>query len=275
MLHLTYSFITMASLLFDVYKAPRDEEEFIKWMEAKFNVVNGTIESNYDSNAARMLNHFQNDNYWRKVGEQLKEWNTEYYKQNGVNLFVKIELPPVVIKPYNSLLNKAFRKNCLKNKAFPNEPEGGWVSPETWYDKIHDIIRTSFTVKYLDGVKFLVQKLEQVAEALGYDYTCTYEAHDDGYYAAHAALRFNMDIIGMDWRPSTHLIEVEIQITTELQEMVKRLLHKYYEDNRRKVVSQDYKWQWDYDSEQFVPNYLGHIAHYLEGMIVEIRDKQK
>ena len=265
----------MASFLFDVNKKPQNEDEFIKWMEAIFNVNNDLVENNYVSNSTRLLKLFQEDQYWQSVGEQLKEWNTEYFKNNGVNLFAKIELPPVVIKPYKSLLNKAFRKNCLKNDSFPNEPKGGWVSPSTWYDKIHDIIRTSFTVRYLDGVKFLVQKLNQVAEDLGYDYECTFEAHDDGYYAAHAALRLNMDIIGMDWRPSNHLIEVEIQITTELQEMVKRLLHKYYEDNRRKIVSQDYKWQWDYDSEQFVPNYLGHIAHYLEGMIVEIRDKQK
>ena len=35
------------------------------------------------------------------------------------------------------------------------------------------------------------------------------------------------------------------------------------------------KWQWDYKSDEFSANYLGHILHYVEGMIVEIREKQK
>lgn len=145
----------------------------------------------------------------------------------------------------------------------------------SWFDKIHDIIRTSFIVKYLDGVKFLDQKFSLLSHELGCKYNCEYEAHDDGYYAAHVAVVIEMPIVDMNWKDSMHPIEVEIQITTELQEMVKNLLHKYYEDNRRKVLPKDYKWQWDYHSEQFVPNFLGHISHYLEGMIVEIRDKQK
>ena len=69
-------------------------------------------------------------------------------------------------------------------------------------------------------------------------------------------------------------MSVEIQITTEFKEMIKGLLHKYYDINRKMIKDDDYKWQWDYKNEQFVPNYMGHIAHYLEGMIVEIRDKQ-
>lgn len=265
----------MASLDFDVSRKPRNEDEFVKWMEAKFGVRNEQAKSYYESNAARLLNAFQEHPFWKRIGERLKEWDTEYYKEKGVHLISKSDLPEVVSKPYKSLLNKAYRKDCLNNKAFPNVPEKGWICPETWFDKIHDIIRTSFIVRYLDGVKYLDQKLSQVANEEGCQYACSYEAHDDGYYAAHVAVVLDLTVVGMDWQETNHHIEVEIQITTELQEMVKSLLHKYYEDNRRKVIPQDYKWQWDYDSEQFVPNFLGHIAHYLEGMIVEIRDKQK
>lgn len=265
----------MATLYFDINQLPQNEDEFVEWMEAKFGIRNEYAKSNYESNAARMLNEFQNCKFWQTIGGLLKEWDTEYLQDKGVHLFTKTDLPIVINKPYTSLLNKAYRKDCLKNKAFPNEPEMGWVCPQSWFDLIHDIVRTSFIVKYLDGVKFLNQKLMQISKELGCDYNCIYEAHDDGYYAAHASVITKMTIIGMDWQETTHPIEVEIQITTELQEMVKSLLHKYYEDNRRKNIPIDYKWQWDYHNEQFVPNYLGHIAHYLEGMIVEIRDKQK
>ncbi len=264
----------MASLKFDINRKPHDEDEFVKWMEAKFGILNEQAKSNYDSNAARLLRAFQEHPFWKRIGEQLKEWDTEYYKENKVHLLTSENLPVVVSKPYKSLLNKAYRKDCLNNDLFPNEPKKGWISPLSWYDKIHDIIRTSFIVRYLDGVKFLDQKLSQVSNELGCKYECSYEAHDDGYYAAHVAVLLELSIVDMNWQETTHQIEVEIQITTELQEMVKSLLHKYYEDNRRKIIPLDYKWQWDYHSEQFVPNFLGHIAHYLEGMIVEIRDSQ-
>ena len=40
-------------------------------------------------------------------------------------------------------------------------------------------------------------------------------------------------------------------------------------------MDDDMKWQWDYKSDEFTANYLGHILHYVEGRIVELRDKQK
>lgn len=260
--------------LFDTTRKPLDENEYIKWMEAKFDVQNELVKNNYSSNAFRMLELFKSSDFWKSISAKLSDWDAEYYMSTGVHLFVECKMPEVVYKPYDSLINKVYRKNCLKNECFPNDPEKGWVSPSTWYDAIHDIIRTSFVVKYLDGVKFLVQKMEKVSKDVHCGYNCSYEAHDDGYYAAHVAVVNDMTILGMDWKESMHKIEIEIQITTGLQEMIKHLLHKYYEDNRRKEIPKDYKWQWDYESEQFVPNYLGHISHYLEGMIVEIRDKK-
>lgn len=52
------------------------------------------------------------------------------------------------------------------------------------------------------------------------------------------------------------------------------MLHTYYEEQRRKGKRED-KWQWDYNSEEFSANYLGHILHYVEGMIMEVREKQE
>ena len=262
------------AIVFDITKKPTDENEYIKWMEEKFDVQNDLVKNNYSGNAPRMLERFKSGEFWKSLGVKLGDWDVEYYIKTGVHLFVECKLPEVVYKPYDSLINKAFRKNCLKNEHFPDHPEKGWVSPYTWFDDIHDIIRTSFVVKYLDGVKFLVQKMEQISKDVDCGFDCSYEAHDDGYYAAHVAIVMDMTILGMDWKETNHKIEIEIQITTGLQEMIKQLLHKFYEDNRRKEIPKDYKWQWDYDSEQFVPNYLGHISHYLEGMIVEIRDKK-
>jgi len=71
------------------------------------------------------------------------------------------------------------------------------------------------------------------------------------------------------------VVSLEIQITTQLQEVIRRLLHKYYESRRMDMEEEESKWQWNYRSDEFVANYLGHILHYVEGMIVEVRERQK
>ncbi|MBU4374371.1 MAG: hypothetical protein KJ714_08055 [Euryarchaeota archaeon] len=70
-------------------------------------------------------------------------------------------------------------------------------------------------------------------------------------------------------------VEFIINETTQLQEVIRKLLHKYYEERRKRITKEDIKWQWNYKGDEFVANYLGHILHYVEGMIMEIRDKQK
>ena len=52
------------------------------------------------------------------------------------------------------------------------------------------------------------------------------------------------------------------------------MLHRYYEENRVNLSNDDIIWQWDYTKPEFTTNYLGHILHYLEGMIMEVRDKK-
>jgi hypothetical protein len=31
---------------------------------------------------------------------------------------------------------------------------------------------------------------------------------------------------------------------------------------------------WNYRNDQFITTYLGHILHYVEGMIIEVRDRE-
>ena len=67
---------------------------------------------------------------------------------------------------------------------------------------------------------------------------------------------------------------MELQITTQLQNSIRALVHKHYESRRdQSTPSQD--WKWDHTSNEFATNYLGHILHYLEGMIVDIRERQR
>lgn len=264
----------MPSIVFNSNQKPNNEQEFLRWFSQMFSFDEKRYKVYYEQTTKVLQEDFVNSDFWKMIAENLREWDLSYYIDKKVHL-ISIPTPPVVVvKPLGSLLNKAYRKNILQNNNFPLEPLGGWVNQENWFERIHDIIRTSFEVKYLDGVKFLEEKLTETAQSVQCDFYCSYEAREEGYYAAHASLRTEMPLLLPDWTQKDSTIEMEIQITTEFQEMIKSLLHKYYEVNRKTLKDENYKWQWDYQSEQFVPNYLGHIAHYLEGMIVEIRDKQ-
>jgi hypothetical protein len=130
-------------------------------------------------------------------------------------------------------------------------------------------------VKYLDGVQFILDEINSLCEQNDLNHNIFLEAREEGYYAAHLYVQREFEIPRIDWDTDKVDISIEIQVTTQLQDVIRKLLHKHYEERRKQVMGDDMKWQWDYKSDEFAANYLGHILHYVEGMIVEIREKQK
>ena len=130
----------------------------------------------------------------------------------------------------------------------------------------------------MDGVDFLVDKLKKFCVAQNKTTRCYYQAKMDGYYAAHLYVEQEFEIPKFSWDTEIIKITIEFQITTQLQEVLRKLLHTYYEDQRKKIKligeKEEKDWQWKYKSEEFTANYLGHILHYVEGMIMDIREKQ-
>ena len=63
-------------------------------------------------------------------------------------------------------------------------------------------------------------------------------------------------------------------MTTRIKDVIKTLLHTYYETRRLEVGHGGADWMWNYKSGECATNYLGHILHYVDGMIVEVRDRQ-
>lgn len=109
-----------------------------------------------------------------------------------------------------------------------------------------------------------------------HDVTCenSFEARDEGYYALHIYAVKEFEIPKLDWNTEKKNISIEFQITTQLQDVIGNLTHWHYERRRMGTKSREKKWQWDYKSEEFTTNYLGHILHYVEGMIMEVRENQ-
>lgn len=255
---------------------PKDEIEFLEWIkeQLKFDFEPSKYKFYYETVTRKIKDDFEKSDSWKNLLQNLNEFNDEYYIEKGVNLLIPSEKPQIYIKSLESVINKAYRKNVLNNINYPASPDKGWVTPDNWFENLNDILRTTITVKYLDGVSFLINKLESYFSNQGFKFDCSYEAREEGYYAAHSGIEYDFDIPDPQFSPIKKKFNIEIQVTTQIQETIKNLLHKHYEENRKKEKAKDYKWQWDYKSEEFIPNYLGHIIHYVEGMIVEIRDKK-
>lgn len=251
-------------------------DKYPEWFEETFGVsLFGKAASIYQFVIQKLFADFTKSDFWNKLNNNIANYDDEYYLNHGYRL-LKITPLDIYTKSYESVINKSFRKNILLNQNFPNEPYAGWITPDNWFSFIKDLLRTSITVSYLDGVEFMVEKIKSLSSEYNYEFQVDYEAREEGYYAAHINVFGKFIIVDGEWNEVEISFPIEIQITTQLQEVIKGLLHNMYEDSRiRPRQTNDMKWQWDYKSEEFSSNYLGHILHYMEGMILDVRDKQK
>jgi len=255
------------------------ETWYVEWLRTHRGVeITDRTQTHYETAATMIHEQFCQSGFWKEYTANLATYHDEYMTRNGYDLLLHRQQVPVVEKkPWLSFLNKTYRENYLHNGNWPEEPRGGWIEPSNWLAKIPDVARTTIVVKYLDGVEFLATKTRALCEdEHGMEFKCEYEAKPEGYYAAHMYATSTFDVPSMTFDSVKVETKVEIQITTQIQDVIKKLLHKYYEEKRSSLpLAEERAWQWDYTSEQFVVNYLGHILHYVEGMIMEIRDRQR
>lgn len=255
---------------------PKNISEYMQWLKKNHEMeVSDRTRLYYESIANKIKSDFEQSDIWIDLNRNIKIFDEEYLLKTGYPLFIPGFSPKLDMKSFESFLLKTFRKNILENKNWPNEPSDGWILPNIWFSKINDIVRTLFVVKYLDGVEFMIDKMKFLCARNNLDCSVFLEAREEGYYAVHLYTKKEFEIPKVTWDTEKIIVSIELQITTQLQEVIRRLLHKYYEDRRKKVKEEDSKWQWNYKTDEFVTNYLGHILHYVEGMIMDIREKQK
>jgi len=255
-------------------------KEYNEWMKIRHGIKDlKELKSYYNAVAEDVKLVFEKSEFWKLLRDSLEDYSEDYLKETEFELFKSDEslLPKFEIKPFSSFISKTFRKNIVENDRYPEKPEEGWILPESFFGKVNDIVRTMITVKYLDGVKFIIEKLEILCKDENITHEVTLEAKEEGYYAAHFIVKREFEIkksSGFDTKKV--IVPIEIQIATQLQEVIKVLLHKYYEERREKTsLRKVEEWKWDYGSTEFATNYLGHVLHYIEGMIVEIKNKQR
>jgi hypothetical protein len=222
-----------------------------------------------------MARRIQASGFWTAFTSRLRDNHDAYELDTGYPLLLPTSLTPeLVIRPYDSFLLKTYRKNVSENRSWPNPPGGGWVLPSNWYGRINDVVRVLFVVKYLDGVQFLADRIAAVCGDQGYGCRRHLEAREEGYYAAHVSVDHEISVPMETWDTENIRTSLEIQITTQLQENIRQMLHTYYQERRAGPSSQKVDWQWDYKSDAFLANYLGHVLRVVEGMVMDVRERQ-
>ena len=256
---------------------PKTIEAYREWFAGVLNYDGVRDRDRYESASRLIREAFASGTFWCELARLLPALADDYEVKTSYSLFVadprsaREALPDLTIKPFDSLVEKTWRRNALENSRWPRPPLGGWITPENWYERVGDIVRTSVAVKYLDGVTYLQRNVEALAHSLKLPCRSELAARHEGYYAAHLDVTFPVELPGQAWDTVRVRARAELQITTQLQEVIRRLLHRQYESDRVKRSPEN--WEWAYDSEAFGVKYLGHVLHYLEGKIMDERKR--
>ena len=230
-------------------------------------------EAHYEHHSTSLVSAFEQTEFWMEFVKELSHLSERRNVEGGLPLLAHAGTSPVVVsKPWESLLNKCYRANVLNNKDFPRPPPKGWITEKNWLCRIHDIVRTTVVVRYLEGISTVIDLLEEVAAVNGaVTLNVDYKARDEGYYAVQVSIPMRLQYGVSGWTGLFADIQVELQLCTQIQEVVRLLTHDLYKKRRVKLRAPGYRWQWDCESDEFVPNYLGHMLQYADGMIMTSR----
>lgn len=250
--------------------------EYLSWLEEVWGGDNRELRpGRFMHQQADLRREFEASPYWRSIDHDIAGWSEDYARRTGHRLFAgDAATGTLSLKPWESFLNKTWRVNVKNNVNWPSEPPGGWILPDTWFERFWDVIRTRLTVRYLDGVKYLADCLAQQGARCGVDVHLESKAKETGYYAIHVLVPQEFTVQALDYgEPQPRRSVIEIQITTELQEMVGELTHRHFELDRTNDEINPEPWQWDYQRPEFSPYYLGHVLHWVEGVVMNLRDR--
>jgi ppGpp synthetase/RelA/SpoT-type nucleotidyltranferase len=255
-------------------KKPDSIDEYIIWAEreiaCQFN--DPKIQKLYDTNLITVFNTVIQHPFFIGFSNKAKEWEDYYEGKTHTSLFMDNSNPNLTKKPYKSVVEKTYRHNLLWNKGFPSPPKNGWYTFQNLYSRLNDLVRGTLVCRFIDGPSFIADRIQRYAEE--HRLTCRQysQEREDGYYAFHVYVSFPVTIIDSDWNEENIFVEVEIQVTTQLQEVLRTLTHKFYESQRLSVSNDKGKWKWDFSSSRFRVGYLSHTLHLLESIILESRE---
>jgi ppGpp synthetase/RelA/SpoT-type nucleotidyltranferase len=196
------------------------------------------------------------------------------YSQNEQLLFAsKIYVPTLLSKSYESAIDKCYRNNCVFNKKYPSPPAKGFFDGSNLYESINDLLRCRIVCRYMDGPEFVCNILADFAKSLNLECNVYAMSSERGYYAWHFYVRIPANVI-VDSDVEEKFVSVEIQVTTQLADVLTHLTHGLYEAERSAVnAAHDDSWKWDPAQPKFKTTFMGHTLHMLEGALLSLKDE--
>jgi len=250
--------------------------EYLQWVKTNQGHDYESTENNnrFNTNIRTIQGTIADSAIVREIEGKLSEWAHEYEEETDSLLFMHRPVLRFETKTYQATIDKIFRVNCLWNKEFPdNPPQSGWITPENVFSSINDLVRTYWVCKFIDGPKFITEKLAAYCQCKGIKHNSYSQERDEGYYAYHFYIYFDVQVLDAGWNEVNTVAIAEIQVTTQMQEVLKELTHQYFEVTRLEPKSSDNKWKWEVNSNRFRSAYMCHTLHLLEAIILDLRKK--
>jgi hypothetical protein len=255
---------------------PEFGKRYEQWLDDRFDYSAANFgEVDYYSVARDMRAAFCHSSFWHAFCLNIHDLDQQFRYKAGTYLFQRVGTPSISIKTFDSFLRKTHRFNVADNCRWPNQPDLGWISPANWYEAINDIVRGQLVMRHMDGAKFLSQYLQELASQHSVRGDVRYHADPDGYYAIHFYTSVRSNVLRRSTGSRITVCgQVELQITTQLHETVKQLLHHDYRRRRSMLKRHAIPWQWRPDSDEFMLNSLGHVLQNVDGIIVRLHTQR-
>jgi hypothetical protein len=259
-------------------RRPANLGEYVAWLQASHGQdVVRRYPAYYNTVVAEMSRQLEASEFWQTLLDGLPEIEDAYRSSKGVALLTA-ERPTLATKSWIPFLEKTFRKNVVANENWPDPPDGGWLLPDNWLERVGDLVRTTIYVRYLDGVEFLSDAVIHIASEHLRTCGAALQASDEGYYAMHLDVSCEFEVPRRDWDTTRLMTTFELQVTTGVKGLIKELLEDRYRA-RRLIRGQDSASSkpvaWALGTDAFSLSYLGHVTHFIEEMIVRLRDKRE
>ena len=146
---------------------PRFGPPYELWLAREHSVRNLRAHRNhYDIVSQELAKSFQESAFWTAVLARLPNIDAQYLIDHKYPLIATLN-PIILLKSWESFFRKSYRVNIVDNLDFPNAPSKGWCLPINWHTRIHDIVRTTIVVRYLDGVPLVLDHLKDIALSEG------------------------------------------------------------------------------------------------------------
>lgn len=254
---------------------PSTLEEYLIWAKEHIgsDFDDPRIERVYKVNLTTSLTEISNHSFFSEMQSHLEKWNQDYFDETGTQLLMEVSSPRLIQKPYKSAVDKSFRVNVIWNENFPDEPKKGWVTADNIYYYFNDLIRCAIVCRFIDGPRYLTDRLMKLAKGLKLERRRYTQERDEGYYAYHYYIKFPLKFLDPSWEELAANLEIEIQATTQLQDVLRSLTHSFYQVQRLSDEQGSSKWKWEFKSNRFRVGYLSHTLHLLESIILESREQ--